>query len=89
MQCDVNDQKQLKDHNRSNLFTDLRWREMDTAKQNDSCVIQLESKEEDLVLAAKLGKTLLEQIEELKADNIKIYRKQEVNKLINIIMKIS
>ena len=49
-----------------------------THKLKSSAELQLEAKEEDLVLAAKLGKTLLEQNEELNSENYRHLRKLEV-----------
>ena len=46
--------------------------------------IEIHDKEEDLVLAAKLGQTLLEQNEELSSENQRLIKKVEVNKCDNI-----
>ena len=46
--------------------------------QRSSAETQLEEREDDLVLAAKLGQTLLEQNEELTSENNRILKKIEV-----------
>ena len=46
--------------------------------QRSSAETQLEEREDDLVLAAKLGQTLLEQNEELTSENNIILKKIEV-----------
>ena len=43
-----------------------------------SAETQLEEREDDLVLAAKLGQTLLEQNEELTSENNRLLKKIEV-----------
>ena len=43
--------------------------------------IEILDKEEDLVLAAKLGQTLLEQNEELSSENQRLIKKVEVTHL--------
>jgi hypothetical protein len=47
-------------------------------KLRSSTEIQLKEKEDDLVLAAKLGQTLLEQNEELTSENNRLLKKIEV-----------
>ena len=46
--------------------------------QND---IEIQNKEEDLLLAAKLGQSLLEQNEELSSENQRLIKKVEVTHL--------
>ena len=46
--------------------------------QRSSFEIQQDEKEDDLVLAAKLGQTLLEQNEELTSENNRLLKKIEV-----------
>ena len=46
--------------------------------QRSSAETQLEEREDDLVLAAKLGQTLLEQNEELTSENNRLFKKIEV-----------
>ena len=52
-------------------------------KLRSSTEIQLKEKEDDLVLAAKLGQTLLEQNEELTSENNRLLKKIEVK--LNIV----
>ena len=46
--------------------------------KRNSVELQVQDKEEDLVLAAKLGQTLLEQNEELASENQRLIKRAEV-----------
>ena len=78
MHNDVDHQENVVESDGCNPYDKLSLKLNDDAKEKSESEFQLEAKEEDLVLAAKLGKTLLEKNEELTVEKSRIYRKYEV-----------
>ena len=75
MHNDVDHQEKVEVCSGTNPFDNFIFGDNDQVKERS----EREAKEEDLILAAKFGKTLLEQIEELTAEKRRIFRKLEVS----------